>query len=438
VPASAPGVPLVVTVVPDGRGDSPPASGMSPAMAAPPLRTTLDASQDLNTTFVLGSANSQPLVGTLTDASAHALTKYRVVALGLWEPGGSLSEVSSVAYTTDGSFKLAIADGVTSQLEIVAKPYDTTVVAPTLHLPGAHPGTVVALTQPANLGAKLALTIPVVGVAGSGALVPVSGAHVIVTGRFEPQFSGTSADLTVEDTTGDDGLAHITVLDGTALRASYKVHVIPPANSNVGTVYNQSLVLTNNPGTQTVDAVRLPSRIALRGTLLGTDGNPLGNVAVTAHPSLQFMWSLDAAAQQFLAQIPTSPAVTPDTGDFVLWVDPYVADTWGHYDMSFEPATGVAAPSWTYAGIEIPRIQNLTTESLGSLVTPDAAYVHGELTDGTGSPVVGGELRIFGVTTDLSLCGVVAHPPTNCSIPAQLLGHSTSDDQGVVRLTLPR
>jgi hypothetical protein len=429
--------PLVVTVVPDGRSSDPPANGISPAMEVPPLRTTLDVSQDTSTTFVLGSATSPQVLGSLSDG-VHALTKYRVVVLGQWEMAGPVTEVSSVAYTPDGSFKLLIADNVVGSLEIVAQPYDPTIVAPTLHLPGVRAGTTVMLTQPANLGNKLVVTIPVVGLAGNGAVAPISGARVIVTGRFNPQFTGASAELSVEATTGDDGLAQVTLLDGPALRSTYKVRVIPPAGANVGVVYDAPLALGPAMGAQTVASVRLPSRIALRGTLVDQNGQALGNVAVTARPSLRFTWSLDTNAQSFLAQIPAATTVTPDTGDFILWVDPFVADIWGHYDVSFEPATGIAAPSWTEPDVEIPRIQNLTSQSLGSVTIPDAANVHGQLTDQTGGPVSGGELRIFGVTTDLGVCSQVAYPPANCSIPAQLLAHGTSDDLGTVRLRLPR
>jgi hypothetical protein len=242
----------------------------------------------------------------------------------------------------------------------------------------------------------------------------------------------------VETTTGDDGLAPVTLLDGTALRTTYKVRVIPPAGANVGVIYDQPLVLSSTATAQTVDAVRLPSRVTLRGTVVDADGAALGNVAVTARPSLRFNWSLDPDAQQFLAQIPAATTVTPETGDFVVWVDPFVADVWGHYDVAYEPATGSAEPAWTEADVEIPRIQNLTSQSLGQVTLPSAAFVHGQLSDPGGGAVATGELRIFGVTTDLSLCNEVAHAPPNCVIPAELLGHGTSDDQGIVRLILPR
>jgi hypothetical protein len=436
-PTSSTDAPYTVTVVPDGRGDQPPATGLTPAMTAPPARTTLMAPQSTSTTFVLGNSNTATVSGVLTDG-LHALTKYRVAAIGQWDASSPLTEVSSVAYTTDGTFKIAIADGVTGPVEIVAKPYDATIVAPTLHLGNVTPGaSSLVVAQPQNLGNKLTVTIPIVGVAGSGALAPVSGARVIVTGTYDPLLGGTRAVLSVETTTGPDGLAHLDLLDGAALHGTYKLRVIPQAG-NVGVVFDAALALDANTTSQMLAPVRLPSRIALQGIAVDSSGHPLANVAVTARPSLRFAWTLDAAAQEFLAQIPEGPAVTPDTGDFAVWVDPFIADVWGHYDLTFEPPAGAAVPSWTVPEVEIPRVQNLASQALGSLTIPDAAFIHGQLDDPNGGPVASGELRFFNVITDLSLCSAVPHPPQDCEIPAQLLGHGTADDQGVVQLTLPR
>ena len=430
--------PYVVTIVPDGRGDQPPTTGTSPAMLAPPMRATLTATDNTSTIFVLGSAMTQQITGTITDGT-HLLSKYRVVAVGQWDPMSPLTEVSTVAYSTDGTFKLLVSDAAVGPVEIVAKPWAADVVAPTLHLGSVQPGaTSAVVVQPPNLGNPVSVTIPIVGVAGSGAVQPVSGARVIVTGGYDPMFGGTRAVLSVETTTADDGLAHLSLLDGTTLRGTYKLRVIPPAGANVGVVYDQLLQLDTASGSQTLPVVRLPARIALSGTLVDSGGNALANVSVTARPSLRFLWTLDAAAQEFLTEIPAATAVTPDTGDFAVWVDPFVANVWGHYDLAFEPATGSTAPSWTWPDVEIPRVQNLTTQPVGTLNVPDAAFIHGQLSDPAGMAIPAGELRIFGVSTDQSLCTQVPHPPATCVIPAELLGHGTADDQGVVRLTLPR
>jgi hypothetical protein len=343
--------------------------------------------------------------------------------------------VSTVDYTgTRGTYSITLADGIIGNIEIVATPYDTNVVAPSLHLPNVAPQSANRpLAAPATLGSKVAVTIPITGVSGSGEIAPVAGARVIVTAGYMPSLAGSArAELETDVTTGDDGIAKLTLLDGAAFGSGYTVSVIPPVSSNLGVVYNQAWTLD-----QTGNEVRLPSRIALRGTLRDTHGAPIASASVTAKPSLRFAWSLTPVDQDFLTQIPAATAVTPDSGDFVVWVDPFLAEVWGHYDLDIEPASGDDSPSWTVADIEIPRAGQQLLD-LGPVTVPDAANIHGRLTDPSGTPVEGGELRVFSLVTDLSLCTEVSYHPDACVIPAQLVGHAASDADGVVRLTLPR
>ncbi len=76
--------------------------------------------------------------------------------------------------------------------------------------------------------------------------------------------------------------------------------------------------------------------------------------------------------------------------------------------------------------------------ALGNVLLPVAANLHGQISDPNGAAVAGGELRVFRLATDDSLCGQVPHAPANCAVPAQLQAHATSDDSGEVRFTLPR
>ena len=427
----------LVTIMPDGRGPTPPSNGtVSPAELAPPMRKHVRAESDLPAmTLTLGTADSPMIYGMLTDGNGHPLANYRVVALGHWEPNEAATEVSTVDYTgTSGSYTITLADGIMGNVEIVATPYDSNVVAPSLHLSNVVPqSSNKPIAAPATLGNRVAVTIPITGVSGSGEIGPVAGARVIVHAGYNPMLTGgTRADLTTEVTTGDDGIAKLTLLDGAAFASGYTLSVIPPVSSSFGVVYEQAWSLD-----QTGNAVRLPSRIALRGTLRDTSGEPVASASITAKPSLRFAWSLTPADQDFLTQIPAATAVTPDSGDFVVWVDPFLAEVWGHYDLAIEPASGDDSPSWTVADIEIPRAGQQLLD-LGPLTVPDAANIHGRITDPSGTPVEGGELRVFSLAGDASLCAQVTYHPDDCVIPAQLVGHGTSDADGVVRLTLPR
>ena len=168
------------------------------------------------------------------------------------------------------------------------------------------------------------------------------------------------------------------------------------------------------------------------------DGVPLTNVAVTARPSLRFLWSLEPVPQAFVAALPVATTVTPPSGEFVLWVDAIVDQVWGQYDLMIEPPTTTPAPTFIANNLDFPRSTTLDTFRVGTLVLPDAAYVHGQITDSAGAPLEGAELKLYLADPSADLCSQVAHAPASCPIPAQLQGRNTSDLNGEVRLMLPR
>jgi|GEM_PF-2182954 len=437
VPRSTAGdPPYVMSIVPDGNGALPPANGAtSAAERAPPMLLQLRAGTDIETgTLVLGSAQSQVMAGSLTDGASHLLQKYRVVARGRLVAGGAVTEVSTIDYTANGQYSITLADGAIGPISIVATPYDSNVVAPSLLLGGLEARTSTrAVAQPANTGNKLVITIPIEGLSTGGAVAPVSGAHVILTADYSPLVNGTaSARLNVETTTGDDGQAHLTVLDGTAFTGLYKLRVIPPTGSLLGAIYDQPLALAS------IGAVRLPPRVALRGRVIDGAGTPVGKISVTALASVHFAWSQLDNAAAFLAEIPAPTALSSDDGSYVIYVDPNIAGVWGHYDLEFDAPSGVSIASWIVSDVEIPRQANLTTVTLSDTVLPDRAYLHARLVDPGHLRVSGGELRIFAIASDSSLCGEVPYPPAKCVIPAQLIGHAASDDTGTLKLVLAR
>lgn len=437
VPRSTAGdPPYVMSIVPDGNGALPPANGAtSAAEQAPPMSLQLSADTDIDTgTLVLGSAQSQVVTGSLTDGASHFLQKYRVVARGRLVAGGPVTEVSTIDYTANGQYSITLADGVVGPISIYATPYDSNVVAPSLMVGGLEPRTSLrVVAQPANTGNKLVIAIPIEGLSTGGAVVPVAGAHVILTAEYVPLVNGTaSATLSVETTTGDDGQAHLTVLDGTVFAGLYKLRVIPPTGSLLGAIYDQPLALAS------IGPVRLPPRVALRGRVIDGAGVPVGKLSVTALASVHFAWSELADAAAFLAEIPAPTTLTSDDGSYVIYVDPNVAGVWGHYDLAFDAPSGVSIASWVMRDVEIPRQAKLTTVTLADAVLPESAYFHATLADPGHLRVGGGELRIFSIARDSSLCGQVPYPPANCVIPAQLLGHAASDDTGALKLALPR
>jgi hypothetical protein len=398
------------------------------------------AADNVSLTVTLGSADSAVLSGVVVDSSGHVLKDHRVVALGRFDADGSPTEVSTVAFESDGTYAITLADGISGPVELIARPIDPMAVAPTLHLGGLIAATATrTVGQPANLGDPAPLELLVKGLSDGGAVVPVPGARVIVVGSYSAGIGTTAhTDFENDATTGSDGVAHLQILNGSALAPSYVVHVIPPSGSNLaslGVAYATPLAdtLTTN-GSE----LRLPGRTKISGVVVDREGAPIGNVSITAVPSLRFQWSLDPAPLAFLASIPPATTASSDDGHFVLYVDPLVADTWADYDLTFEPPVSSGEPRWTVADVEIPRLMNDTNLGLGNVAIPDAAFVHGRITDAGGNPVGSGTLSIYQLVTNLSLCGEVAHAPATCAIPARLLGHGVSDASGTVELTLPR
>lgn len=432
--------PYVMSIVPDGRTEPPMSGGVSDAELAPPAQLTVVATDNVSLPVTLGSPDSQVLSGLVADSSGHPLHDYRVVALGRFDASGQPTEVSTVAFSADGTYSITLADGLVGPVELVARPIDPTVVAPSLHIGGvAAVSGSRTIGQPAYLGQAATFQLTVEGLSTSGPVVPVVGARVSIIGSYAPALAASVyTDFEYDATTDDHGTAHLWLLDGSALLPSYVLRVIPPSgsNPNLGVAYDVPLAQTTSEvGSPTL---RLPQRIALSGKLVDSQGNPIGKVSVTAAPSLRFQWSLDGSPLSFLDAIPAATTASTDDGNFSVYVDPVLADTWGHYDLTFEPPATSGAPHWTLTDVEIPRVMAETTLPLGKVTIPDAAYIHGRITDAGGTPVASGTLSIFQLGTNPSLCSQVAHAPAGCAIPAQLVGHGVSDAAGTVELTLPR
>ncbi len=430
--------PFTITVVPAGRGDDFQMDAPLTGQMVPPLRTELSIpDSETGKTLDVGAIALPTIEGTLTNSVGVGLTSYRVVALGRWDINGSLTEVSTVDYTgNDGKYSLRLSEGIVGPVEIVAKPFGQ-MLEPTLRAAGV-PATGAFtrnLVAPASLGKSVELNIPVKGAEPGGEVGPISGARVTVVG-IAP--GNTVATVVAEATTGDDGLATVKLLDGAAFASNYRISIVPPASARVGVIFNEHLILGGKL------EQHLPDRVALRGVVRDVAGAPIKDVQVTVQPSLRFEWSLDAIPQAFLSTIPAATTVTLDTGEFVVFVDPFLhnddlVDIWGTYDLAFEPTAATNAPSWMQGEIEIPRDVVQTTITLPDIALPDAAHVHGRITDPSGNSVEGAELKIFRVDPSLAaLCGEVNHAPNSCPIPALLMGRGASDGDGAVRLTLPR
>lgn len=416
--------PYTVTIVPEG--------GQQAGTAVPPRRLQVTIAATAGpATIELGGLDLPVISGTLTNGLGQGLAGYRVAALGRWELTAPPTEVSSVDFTDlNGGYAVTLSGELVGTVELVAHPPSGT-VAPTVHLASidATKSSQRNIVQPATLGSPVRVVIgPVTGVDHGGTISPVRGALVSVTGAL----TGTATSFTVNDEhlTDENGKVTLNLVDGSGIFGSYRLSIIPPASSSLGAVFDQRLA----PGAE----LRLTPRMALRGTIVDYNHKPLNNVAVTARPSLRFLWMLDAAPQAFVAAIPPATAVTLPTGEFVVWVDANVAQVWGSYDLLIEPPTTAQAPTYVKAGVETQDGNTTDAVPLGEVALPDAAFVHGRVTGPDGEPVENAELKLYLASTELALCSEVPHPPMSCPIPAQLQARNTSDVKGTVRLALPR
>ena len=80
---------------------------------------------------------------------------------------------------------------------------------------------------------------------------------------------------------------------------------------------------------------------------------------------------------------------------------------------------------------------------LGDLWLPDPAYVRGTLytttDESANQPVGGAQIRLYQEMEDAAQCALVTPaPPVDCQVPAILRAQATADDDGHVRLVLPR
>ena len=437
VPRTRPGDdPYTVTIVPAGGQTA----GTGPAERVPPLRMQVSVTGNTPaSSIVLGGMDLPVISGTLTNGLGQGIMGYRVVALGRWDPTEAPIEVSSVSFTsTTGAYAVTLSDQLVGTVEIVARPPSGT-IAPTVHIANidATKSSQHNVIEPTNLGTGARVVVgPVTGVDHSGVISPVRGALVSVTGTLVITNPLTSFAMSDQQLTGDDGMVTLNLVDGAGLAGLYRLSIIPPASSSLGAAFDQKLVSSTEQ--------RLTSRVALHGTVVDHAGKPLNNVAITARPSLRFLWTLDAAPEAFVAAIPAATAVTLATGEFVVWVDAAIAQVWGNYDLLIEPPATAQAPTYTKTDVDIRRDGTLSPDgapdsvSLDKITLPDAAYVHGQITGPYGASVENAELKLYLVSTELSLCSEVAHAPASCPIPAQLQDRNTSDAMGTVRLALPR
>jgi hypothetical protein len=423
--------PYTITIVPDGGHQL--GTVRSPAEQVPPRRLYMPIGETMAAAALeLGGADLPVISGTLTDSLGQGLTGYRVVALGRWDAGEPATEVSTIDFVdSDGHYAVTLSDDLIGSVELVARPPDS-VVAVTVHVAGLDASRSIQrnVTEPATLGIALALPVAIDGLDLTGTVAQVAGATVSVTGTLT--VGQASFTMTDDKVTDKAGAAQLHILNGASIVDSYRISIIPSANSTLGAIFDQPIVLPPPPRPL---SRRLTGRVALRGTIVDAAGKPLNKVAVTARPALRFLWTLDSGPQAFVGSIPAATTVTPDTGEFLLWVDASVTRVPGAYDLLIEPPSTARAPTYVKT-TELAGASDAM--AIGTIGLPDAAFVHGRVIGPDGEPVENAEIKLYLGQVELDLCSQLVHAPASCPIPASLQARDTADDDGIVRLALPR
>lgn len=429
-----------VTIVPETGEDL---TDRTASQLVPPRRLQVPISDNTATqAFVLGAQDLPTLSGQLVDSRGFGISGYRVSALGRWDENDAPGEVSTVAFTdSTGKYTITLSDGLTGVVDLVARPARNGLVAPPI-APAVRVGNldaqqsaIVNITTPGDFGNPTQLSLTVIGVDISGKIGPATGAQVQISGTSVDAATGTSFTVSDEQVVDAAGRVTLNLLDGRALASAYRLSITPRASSILGAVFAQPVTLASLAASP---QIRLLKRVALTGRVHDASGKPVQSATVTARPSLRFLWTLDAAPQAFVAALPAAAYTTGPDGAFSLWVDPSIAQVYGHYDLVIEPPASLQVPAYRIPEVEIPGTPTIDTVALHDIALPDAAFVHGRVTGPRGEPVVDAELKLYRVSTELALCSQVQHAPASCPIPAQIEARNTSASDGTVRLVLPR
>jgi hypothetical protein len=426
--------PYAVTISPADRGPFRSTLSSVSAEELPPMRVPLIATKDTAITFRLPGSNLATVEGRLLDSAGASLPGYRIVARGRWQAAESISEVSTVAVTgIDGSYRLQLAENLVEKVAIRAEPPATQPSAGTLEVSDIDPqasATGVDFRLPLNERAAVTLSIPVEASDSGGQVTPVDGIAVRLHYEIESGASSQVVRYEVEGTTKGGRVTLVVVPGVLGTDWTYRLRMLPPADSRLAAVFDRPLVVGAGGEQPTM---RLAERVRISGVLYDQYGALMKGVSLTARPSRSFLQQLDSAKRTFVNEIAATTASTSKTGEFVVWADPSFAAVPARYSLTFQPPEGQFQPTWTDATeIMIPSDDGIRNVDAGEIRSPEASHVHGLITNPGGRPVANGQLLIY------RLDGNCAAEAAGCNSTAQLIGRGVADDDGIVRITLPK
>ncbi len=420
-----------VTISPADRGATRPTLFAGEAEILPPRRMSVVALQDTSMTLSLPAENLPVVQGKLVDGAGVGRAGYRVVARGRWVDGEPLGEVSTVAVTAaDGSYRLSLAEGLFGTVVVRAEPPATSAGAAILELEAVDPtgATGLELRLPANELPPVPLSLTVKVPDGGGEMPPVKGVAVRLRYELREGASDQTATYTVEGSTGENGTVALVAIPGVVGTSwSYRLSMVPQADSLLAAVYDEP-VIVGAGGPLSVPS--LARRVSITGVL--TDGrDAMKDVTLTVRPSRSFLLALDKERRTFVDEIAATTATTSKNGEFVVLADPVIAGSPARYSLSFQPPENQFIPSWTHpVEVAIPTGVGESSVDIGEVLTVEAANVHGRIINPGGRPVAKALVVIYKLDASCVTAG--------CSGTAQVIGRGVADEDGMVRIALPK
>jgi hypothetical protein len=438
--------PYEISVIPD---DTSVEGELPPAAIAPPIRFALSGDQDqLDVDWTLGAPEDHKWVtGRIVDAAARGIEGMQVFALGRWTAEGPAERSSTIAATdVEGAFTLRMPLAMIDTYELIARPA-AGMVSPTLHAaelyiedPGADQYVDIGALRMPSYPEPTTFVLPLLGTASGGEQIAVAGAEVSMTTILDDG-EGVTAVYTATGASDVDGKAELQLIGGGSNNRVYLVQVrSDPMSENASIAGQMVSVGPGSAGTAYLGGLLLPRRVAVSGTLVDDAGQPVAGAEILAHPAANFIWTLDLAAQDFLADLQPPATTSNDHGDFLLWLDPEVIGNQARYDLRITPPPGTAAPPWTKEEVEVEVVNILEDDPnrLGEIVLPRATHARGTVVTSDGEAIAGATLWVLRLRTDSTLCNNAIRPLGDVCIPPAIpQGLWVSKDDGQVWIALP-
>lgn len=293
--------------------------------------------------------------------------------------------VSNVFKTdAQGRFKLKVpndpANGISlDQVKVELVPADPMSIDPRLRADVSATKLNLGVLRLPPRPKPQALDVPV---AAQGKTTRVPGVTIRFFAALDGAFGG-KAWVTREFQTDKDGIAHVTLLPGSAGQTlDYAVTVVPPPNSEYAARCFQGYSVASLPAGQArVGAsIELGNKFELSGKVTSADGAAQSGVIITA--TRQNVIGPQDCGVEVLATPAT--VTTGQDGSYRLLLDS------GRYRFEYEPPMGSASAFSVDTNVLVDRSQSQRTVKL-----PGGVLATGAVTDPAGAGVNGCEVRVF-------------------------------------------